>query len=64
VLETSAAAQVPQCPRLAHLYPSSGEHRFTVLDDLDDASLARLSADSFNPCAVVETSSRKFSRPG
>jgi len=31
-----------------------------VLDDLDEGSLARLSADGFNPCAVVETSSGNF----
>jgi len=47
--------------RGSHIYiRPSGEHRFTVLDDLDEASLARLSADGFNPCAVVETSSGNF----
>ncbi len=47
--------------RGSHIYiRPSGEHRFTVLDDLDEASLARLSTDGFNPCAVVETSSGNF----
>ncbi len=47
--------------RGSHIYiRPSGEHRFTVLDDLDEASLARLSADGFNPCAVVETSAGNF----
>ncbi len=45
----------------SHIYiRPSGEHRFTALDDLDEASLARLSADGFGPCAVVETSSGNF----
>jgi RepB DNA-primase from phage plasmid len=38
----------------------SGEHRFTTLDDLNETSLARLSADGFTPCAVVETSAGNF----
>jgi hypothetical protein len=38
----------------------SGEHRFTTLDDLNETSLARLAADGFNPCAVVETSAGNF----
>src|SRR5258708_36499577 len=38
----------------------SGEPRFTTLDDLSETSLARLSADRFNPCAVVETSAGNF----
>src|SRR5271170_6018471 len=38
----------------------SGEHRFTALDDLNEVSLAKLSADGFNPCAVVETSAGNF----
>ncbi len=47
--------------RGSHIYiRPSGEHRFTVLDDLDEASLARLSADGFDPCAVVETSAGNF----
>jgi len=38
--------------RGSHIYiRPSGEHRLTVLDDLDEASLARLSADGFSPCA-------------
>jgi len=47
--------------RGSHIYiRPSGEHCFTVLDDLDEASIARLSADGFDPCAVVETSSGNF----
>ncbi len=47
--------------RGSHVYiRPSGEHRFTVLDDLDEASLARLSGDGFTPCAVVETSAGNF----
>jgi hypothetical protein len=43
--------------RGSHIYiRPSGEHRFTTLDDLNETSLARLSADGFTPCAVVETS--------
>jgi hypothetical protein len=47
--------------RGSHIYmrPSS-EHRFTLLDDLNEASLIRLSEDGFNPCAVVETSGGNF----
>jgi RepB DNA-primase from phage plasmid len=45
----------------SHIYiRPSGENRFTTLDDLSEASLARLSADGFNPCAVVETSTANF----
>src|SRR5580693_3039151 len=45
----------------SHIYiRPSGEHRFTTLDDLHETSLARLSADGFNPCAVVETSAGNF----
>jgi hypothetical protein len=45
----------------SHIYiRPSGEHRFTMLDDLSEASLARLSADGFTPCAVVETSAGNF----
>lgn len=47
--------------RGSHIYlRPSGEHRYTVLDDLDLASLARLAADGFEPCAVVETSPGNF----
>jgi hypothetical protein len=47
--------------RGSHIYiRPSGEHRFTPLDDLNETSLARLSADSFTPCAVVETSAGNF----
>jgi RepB DNA-primase from phage plasmid len=45
----------------SHIYiRPSGEHRFTALDDLNETSLARLSADGFTPCAVVETSAGNF----
>jgi len=47
--------------RGSHIYiRPSGEHRFTTLDDLNETSLARLSADGFTPCAVVETSAANF----
>ncbi|MCU1226234.1 MAG: traI protein helicase [Edaphobacter sp.] len=47
--------------RGSHIYVRpSGEHRFTVLDDLNESTLARLSADGFNPCAVIETSTGNF----
>src|SRR5271163_1321269 len=47
--------------RGSHIYiRPSGEHRYTVLDDLNDTSAARLSADGFDPCAVVETSVGNF----
>ncbi len=47
--------------RGSHIYiRPSGEHRFTVLDDLDETSLSKLSADGFNPCAIVETSAGNF----
>jgi hypothetical protein len=47
--------------RGSHIYirPSS-EHRLTALDDLNEPSLARLSADGFTPCAVVGTSAGNF----
>ena len=45
----------------SHIYiRPSGEHRFTTLDDLHETSLARLAADGFNPCVVVETSAGNF----
>jgi RepB DNA-primase from phage plasmid len=48
-------------PHGSHIYiRRSGEQRFTTLDDLNKTSLARLSADGFNPCAVVETSAGNF----
>src|ERR1700736_2186970 len=47
--------------RGSHIYVRpSGEHRFTVLDDLNETTLARLAADGFNPCAIVETSAGNF----
>lgn len=43
--------------RGAHIYiRSSGEHRYTLLDDLGPGSLARMSAEGFEPALVVETS--------
>jgi hypothetical protein len=45
----------------SHIYiRPSGEHHYTALDDLCEASLIRLSADGFTPCAVVETSAGNF----
>jgi hypothetical protein len=47
--------------RGAHIYiRPAGEHRFTVLDDLNSDSVARLSGDGLEPCAVVETSLGNF----
>jgi hypothetical protein len=47
--------------RGAHIYiRPAGEHRFTVLDDLNHDSVARLAADGLGPCAVVETSPDNF----
>jgi hypothetical protein len=47
--------------RGCHIYiRPSGEHRFTVLDDLNETALARLSENGFDPCAVVETSAGNF----
>jgi RepB DNA-primase from phage plasmid len=47
--------------RGSHIYVRpSGEHGYTVLDDLNEAMLARLAADGFSPCAVVETSAGNF----
>ena len=41
----------------AHIYfRPSGERRFTLLDDLDSATLAALTVNGFEPCAVIETS--------
>jgi hypothetical protein len=47
--------------RGAHIYiRPAGEHRFTVLDDLTADSVARLTGDGVEPCAVVETSLGNF----
>ena len=47
--------------RGSHIYiRPSGEHRYTVLDDLSETTLSRLSTDGFTPCAVVETSAGNF----
>ena len=45
----------------AHIYfRPSGERRFTLLDDLDRAALGTLTADGFEPCAIIETSPGNF----
>ncbi len=45
----------------AHIYVRpSGERRFTLLDDLSHAAIASLTAEGFEPCAVVETSPGNF----
>jgi hypothetical protein len=50
-----------QNARGAHIYiRASGQHSLTVLDDLAQDSVVRLSADGFEPCAVVETSPGNF----
>jgi hypothetical protein len=47
--------------RGSHIYVRpSGEHRYTVLDDLNETVLMRLAADGFNPCAIIETSAGNF----
>ncbi len=47
--------------RGAHIYiRPSGEHRYTILDDLTADSVARLAGDGLEPCAVVETSLGNF----
>ena len=47
--------------RSSHIYiRPSGEHRYTALDDLSEIALAKLMADGFTPCAVVETSAGNF----
>ena len=41
----------------SHIYVRpSGEHRYTLLDDLSAASLKRLTSEGYEPAAVVETS--------
>ena len=47
--------------RGAHIYVRpTGEHRYTVLDDLNSDSVDRLAGDGLEPCAVVETSLGNF----
>ena len=47
--------------RGAHVYVRpAGEHRFTVLDDLTQDAVDQLTADGYDPCAVVETSLGNF----
>ena len=47
--------------RGSHIYiRPTGEHRYTALDDLSETSLANLTGDGFDPCAVVETSAGNF----
>jgi hypothetical protein len=51
--------ELPQGTLEIYIRPA-GEHRYTALDDLSETSLKKLSADGFNPCAVVETSAGNF----
>lgn len=45
----------------AHIYfRPSGERCFTLLDDLDQPGMSKLSAEGFEPCAIVETSPGNF----
>ncbi len=45
----------------SHIYiRPSGDHRYSVLDDLSELSLSKLTADGFTPCSVVETSAGNF----
>jgi len=47
--------------RGAHIYiRPAGEHRFSVLDDLNSDSVAQLTGDGLEPCAVIETSLGNF----
>ena len=47
--------------RGSHIYiRPSGEHRYTILDDLNETTLTRLRSDGFTPCAIVETSAGNF----
>jgi hypothetical protein len=47
--------------RGSHIYiRPAGEHRFTVLDDLNQNGVDRLADDGYEPCAVVETSLGNF----
>ena len=47
--------------RGAHIYiRPAGEHRFTVLDDLNLDSVNQLAGDGLEPCTVVETSLGNF----
>ncbi len=44
-----------------HIYiRPSGEHPFTLLDDLNTASLKRLEVEGYGPAAVIETSPGNF----
>jgi hypothetical protein len=51
----SSARRKKQTWRVAVIY-----RWITALDDLNETSLAKLSADGFTPCAVVETSAGNF----
>jgi len=45
----------------AHIFiRPSGEHRFTVLDDLTQQAIDQLAGDGLEACAVVETSPENF----
>jgi hypothetical protein len=68
LLNLSAANVLSRIPLLKahnakgeHIYiRPSGEHCYTVLDDLKQVSVDRLSVDGYEPCAVVETSPGNF----
>ncbi len=45
----------------AHIYfRPSGERRFTLLDDLNQTTMNKLTAEGFESCAVIETSPGNF----
>ena len=45
----------------AHIYfRPSGQRRFTLLDDLNQAAISNLISEGFEPCAVIETSPGNF----
>lgn len=45
----------------AHIYfRPSGERRFTLLDDLNQTAISTLTADGFEPCAIIQTSPGNF----
>ncbi len=47
--------------RNSHIYiRPSGEHRFTVLDDLTTDALSTMVIEGYEPCVVVETSPNNF----
>ena len=45
----------------AHIYfRPSGERRFTLLDDLNQTRMSELTAEGYEPCAIIETSPGNF----